>query len=253
MRIALISDLHLDHWASQYGYYHGHPFQDKYKILQYFIDLCNESQPDKIIIAGDICDNFASRTVDFGDRIIFTPGNHDYYRASYPSAVTWYEDEEIFATTLWTNFAGAQWKADDIFSQISDKRLIAGSSAQLLAQDFDISWEMIRKCNKDVIVTHYPPSRKSVAREFLSSPVNPYFCNDLDEDIIAVDLPARLWLCGHVHHSHYYHIHNTMVVCHPLGYPGENYDMINQYKPLIIELDDVGPILTNHQEIHWRS
>lgn len=253
MRLAIISDLHLDHWASRFGYYKGHPFQDKTKILEYFIDLCSAQQPDKIIIAGDMWDGFIDVEVDWGDRIIFTPGNHDYYRSSYPSSVNWYENEDIFATTLWTNFSGDAWRQDRIFEQISDKRLIKGSEAHLLSVDFDISWDMIRKCDKDIIVTHFPPSRKSVAREFLTSTVNSYFCNDLDAEIVATDLSARLWICGHVHHSHYYHIHNTMVVCHPLGYPGENYDMLNQYKPLIIEIDDAGLVLANHQEINWKS
>ncbi len=259
MRIAVISDIHANHWVRSYGAFNlygaDNPFPDVQSVVQYLIDKAREQQVDRIYIAGDVSDNFAKNNSNetFANDIIYIPGNHDYYNNDYPSGIIYYEDADTFATTLWTNFEGSQHIADQVFSQITDKRLINKSSALLLATDFEASWDMIRKSDKDIIMTHYPPSRKSVARQFLGSNVNSYFCNDLDSAILAAELPARLWICGHVHHSHYYNIGNTFVVCHPVGYPSENYTFLSEYQPLIIEIDDFGVVLANHQQINWKS
>ena len=50
----------------------------------------------------------------------------------------------------------------------------------------------------DVVVTHFPPTLGALDRELHEgNRLNPYFINDNEEVVGAVD--ARLWVSGHTH------------------------------------------------------
>jgi hypothetical protein len=67
-----------------------------------------------------------------------------------------------------------------------------------------------------VVVTHFAPSRGSVAARFAGSPINACFVSDLDACIERWQ-PA-LWLHGHVHDSFDYRVGATRIVANPRGY-----------------------------------
>jgi hypothetical protein len=56
----------------------------------------------------------------------------------------------------------------------------------------------------------------------------------MEDDILNMYKPPKLWIHGHTHDSFDYMVGETRVICHPKGYPKENnYD---GYKPLVIEI-----------------
>lgn len=67
-----------------------------------------------------------------------------------------------------------------------------------------------------VVITHFAPSRGSIANQFLGSPLNACFVSDLEAQILRWQ--PTLWLHGHVHHSCDYLLGATRVVANPRGY-----------------------------------
>lgn len=67
-----------------------------------------------------------------------------------------------------------------------------------------------------MVLTHYLPSRHSIAPRWRSSPLNAFFLCDLTS-LIAEKQPA-LWVHGHTHDSIDYRIGDTRVLCNPFGY-----------------------------------
>jgi hypothetical protein len=87
----------------------------------------------------------------------------------------------------------------------------------------------------DIIVSHHTPSLQSVHEKYRGSPFNPSFSNNLDEQILAMKKPPKLWIHGHTHDEFDYMIGETRVVCHPRGYKGER-DNYRNYAPKIVEI-----------------
>ena len=61
---------------------------------------------------------------------------------------------------------------------------------------------------------------RSCHEKYAGNPLNPYFCNNLDNFIL--DTKPFLWIHGHTHSEFDYFLGDTRVICNPLGYPGEN-------------------------------
>jgi DNA repair exonuclease SbcCD nuclease subunit len=83
---------------------------------------------------------------------------------------------------------------------------------------------------KDIIVTHHMPSRHLVADAYKDSPLNGSFASDCDE----IMSKAKLWICGHSHHTVDTELHGCRVVMNPRGYPHENNKGFNP--ELVIEI-----------------
>lgn len=226
-RIALISDLHLDFWAK---YDQTDPVQLFNKIL----NKCRNANTDKIVIAGDMSNHGNIVVPWINDEIVFVPGNHDFYGYDLPEQFAFAEDETFFATTLWTNFYGANGADAVIYKEIADAYHIRNTSAAKVKALCEQSIDAIVKANKSVVVTHWPPSQHSTAQRFYGDRYNPYFVNNFDNQI-AYETEIRLWMCGHVHHRHTYNIGDCLVACNPLGYPGETYREFDVYRPMILE------------------
>jgi len=72
---------------------------------------------------------------------------------------------------------------------------------------------------KTVVVTHFMPSAKSIAKRFEDAALNTYFCCPVDH---LIRPPVRLWIHGHTHDACQYTVGDTRVVCNPRGYAGES-------------------------------
>jgi Icc-related predicted phosphoesterase len=68
----------------------------------------------------------------------------------------------------------------------------------------------------DIVVTHYLPSFKSVAKEFSGSLLNCFFVCDIEK--LILERKPKLWIHGHTHTSCDYMLGATRVVCNPFGY-----------------------------------
>jgi hypothetical protein len=87
----------------------------------------------------------------------------------------------------------------------------------------------------DVIVSHHTPSLQSVHKRFRHSDCNSSFSNNMDEEILKMKKPPKMWIHGHTHDRFDYMIGETRVICHPRGYKNELDDYM-RYKPLIVEI-----------------
>lgn len=72
---------------------------------------------------------------------------------------------------------------------------------------------------KVCVITHFAPSRGSLAARHRTDPVSAYFVNDLD-DWLRAEGP-ELWIHGHTHDGFDYRVGLTRVVCNARGYPDE--------------------------------
>lgn len=68
-------------------------------------------------------------------------------------------------------------------------------------------------------ITHFAPSRGSLAARHRADPVSAFFVNDLD-DWLRTEGP-ELWIHGHTHDGFDYRVGPTRVVCNARGYPEE--------------------------------
>jgi predicted phosphodiesterase len=67
-----------------------------------------------------------------------------------------------------------------------------------------------------VVVTHHPPSHRSLASRFKGDLLNAAYASHLDA--LVDDSQAEAWIHGHTHGSSDYRIGRTRVICNPRGY-----------------------------------
>ncbi len=147
----------------------------------------------------------------------------------------------FLGATLWTGFGlfGAARRAeviDVVREAVRDYRLIEVRSpaggAVPLDPDYtsrtyarSLAWLQARTRwhhaagRKVCVITHFAPSRGSLAARHRTDPVSAYFVNDLD-DWLRAEGP-EVWIHGHTHDGFDYRVGPTRVLCNPRGYPDE--------------------------------
>ena len=234
MRIRVLSDLHLE-----------------FALLEPSSVAC-----DVVVLAGDIhtgVQGFAwAQSAFSGDRIIYVPGNHEYYGhdwelvpkqlAHAASVCKVYlldraqciiEDVRFLGCTLWTDFClfGEARRAQAMAAaeaSLFDYRQIRAGQRALRAEDTrlrhldDRAW--LERCLREpalgrwrttVVVTHMTPSWRSTADRFKDSLTSAGFSSHVDDLVEQADL----WIHGHTHDSFDYKLGQCRVVCNPRGYP----------------------------------
>lgn len=190
-----------------------------------------------------------------GDKpVLFVAGNHEFYNSDLSTTMSrlrelaagspvrvleqdvWlHQGVRFLGCTLWSDhrlFASAEERDAGLamsqramrdFSRIrvapDFDDLFTPALAQLLF-DRSVAWLEDRFAEPHdgptVVITHFAPSRHSIATRFAGSPVNTCFVSDLEPQILRWQ-PA-LWLHGHTHDSFDYRIGATRVVANPRGY-----------------------------------
>lgn len=204
---------------------------------------------------------------------LFVAGNHEFYGADLIGTMhalrtqaegssvrvleqdVWYHQGVRFlGCTLWSDYRlfdsaeqreqGLQQAAAMVrdFSRIRVAAdfddLFTPAVAQLLF-DRSVAWLerqlAVPHQGPTVVITHFAPSRGSIATRFVGSPLNACFVSDLQAQIEHWQ-PA-LWLHGHVHDSCDYQIGHTRVVANPRGYAPKGVVENPRFDPsLVIEL-----------------
>jgi Icc-related predicted phosphoesterase len=264
MKIAYCSDLHLD-------------IDEKAGIPTDF----EFPEADVMILAGDIgevrflrCgmyDTFMSRNIrDFLDRVstqynrvLWIPGNHEYYGSSFFEAkkivydyfreagITnidfgemiehMQDDCHLIGATLWTDVNKGDPLALIHGNVMNDYREIdAGTftpkkGIEKHFEHKDFLYERLTDHNTGlknrVVFTHHAPHYKS---EENITRVTPYYsCTDM-EDVISAGWPA-VWIHGHTHYHVDYHIFGTRVLSNPCGYKGFE-TIANYFEIEVIEI-----------------
>jgi predicted phosphodiesterase len=213
-----------------------------------------DAAADVVVLAGDVHNGtagieWAQRTFD--RPVLYVPGNHEYYdgdlaatrarmrAAAHGSHVMLLDPGEVLiggvrflGCTLWTDFAlngaGAVAAAASVAVRSSpDFRAIRDGDAPFAPARWlqlhreELGWLADRLEAGDrgstVVVTHFLPSRASIAPRFAGHPHNAGFASGLEPLLQR----ARLWVHGHSHARHEHVEHGCRVVCNPRGYPHE--------------------------------
>lgn len=251
MKIALISDLHLEFKASKL--------------------LTLNQRVNVLVLAGDVHSAkhavFAAINIANGlaDHIVLIAGNHEFYGdrldkgyarlqadAAQHSNVHFLQNASVtlhnrtfHGATLWTNYALYNRASLDMLraeSYMNDHRRIkfkqdAHTYRRFLPIDALHEHAKTRaylnanvKPN-DIVVTHHAPTSLSIHPRYANpNELNSAYASDL-ATFIETHRPA-LWFHGHMHDPCDYTIYNTRVVANPRGYPGERQD-----NPQILYMD----------------
>lgn len=242
MKIRILSDLHLD-FA---------PFTYK-KSDEDIVVLAGDITTSEPRAFG----RFVKLIESIDKPIIYIKGNHECYLsivknmdAKIRNLESTYKhfhflDDQVYdtgdyrfiGTTLWSNLDIApthmETKIKDLVAWgINDFKMIFEKDDAGMTKTFTVD-SMIAKnlaargfikgstspLKKNIVVTHFLPSEKSIHPQYKGSALNPYFaCNC--ENLMTDDV--LLWIFGHTHSSLDYMINKTRVMCNPRGYKDEN-------------------------------
>ncbi len=218
-----------------------------------FFDALEPPECDALVLAGDILslsDETAahallSRFAQLAPRLLYVPGNHEYYGSSPAEADRVLAELEAQLPTLDVLRAGRVLElngqrvlGDTLWFERSDDPSWREYSRWLM--DFETirgfePWvyerhaELLRFLDEelradDVVITHHMPSLKCVHPKFEGSPLNPFFVSD-QEKLIRERRP-KVWIHGHTHERVDVHLGDTRIVGNPRGYPREERETV---------------------------
>jgi predicted phosphodiesterase len=229
MKIGIFSDLHLE-----FTLWNEEPW-----------DFVEDPLVDVYINAGDTDTTRSKRSAFYQKhpRVLTILGNHDFwYQKPGPFEVTPVYSNiggvVVAGVTLWTDIPSDQhWEIHKRF--MLDYRKMHPWIPNL-NRDIMLDWHYSQKkflmqSGADVIFTHHLPSYRSVHPRYAGNGLNFAFATELEEDILNMAHPPKLWVHGHTHDPCDYMIGETRVICHPRGYPQEN-PRWNEYQPMIVEI-----------------
>ncbi|SFT33772.1 metallophosphoesterase [Halomonas saccharevitans] len=239
MRLRLLSDLHLEHFAEG---------RDLPRV-----------DADAVVLAGDIhtgCQGLAWAAERFaGTPILYVPGNHEFYGTGMPLLRRELAAEaarlgihlldnrsltlggvRFHGTTLWTDLAlyAGQPEHDPALTEaralalMPDFRIIEqpdgavfcpAESRRLHAEA--LVWleaELARPFSGPrVVISHHAPLADCIPARYRGDPLSPAFASHLPQLMGRMDL----WLHGHVHEPVDLVAGGTRVIANPGGYPDE--------------------------------
>jgi predicted phosphodiesterase len=210
-----------------------------------FIRELDPTGVDLLVLAGDITmaqqydelENVFKPLAQKYERILYVPGNHEYYRSSpkqvagnlakltkeMPEVVIPWNESVVIAGRRF--FGGTMWFRPDLMGDLN-KRFMNDFS---LIEDFEpwvydqnVAFEKALATQVepgDIVVTHHLPTPTSVASRFARSAINAFFLSDMTSHVR--ELRPKLWIHGHTHDRCDYVIGETRVVANPFGYPKE--------------------------------
>jgi len=235
MKIQILSDLHLERglpsWLQRWK-----P-QEGTEVLILAGDITNAKNPD---VVGEM----------FGELkipVLYILGNHEYYGGDWYDTKAMFKSkyspltgninllDDDFAMVNGVRFIGSTYWSDikpseegEALSFIADFRgLIAGCTMNLQRQRHRHAQDYLKLCMKDsrekgidknVIITHFPPSWQAREERFKASGLGSYFYND-DEALVEL-LEPNLWIYGHTHGNLNFKVGEIPVVCNQQGYLG---------------------------------
>lgn len=239
MKINIISDLHVDR-----GIYET-PFI-KSDLLIIAGDIASVSTQEYI--------NFV-HSIPQEQRTIIIMGNHEPLKYAHNKAedkireiiadlkhITLLENSSIvingirfLGTTLWSDFMSAgkehyhsnkekieksfKFPEDHIWDENKQqKEPIMGcfsESKTKKAQKYLIEQMSSKFDGKTVVITHFPPSKKSAETAYIGDTLSAYWINDYE---YLFDYAPDIWIHGHIHESKdYTTLKGTRVLCNPRG------------------------------------
>lgn len=226
MRLLIASDLHFEfHRDNGKSFVEENFYQDDYDVLVLAGDIQIESQLEKTML----------EISKVGKPVVFVPGNHEYYGASFPlmektlAAVNKIPNINALSnssveigsvrfvgTTLWFQHSKLKEPLDKLincFKNIKGLTELVGDKCKEACNFLDQTIG-----DGDIVVTHYLPHENSIHQDYRSSNINRYYLTNVAP--LVEDRGAKVWIHGHTHRSSDYFINKTRVICNPFGYVG---------------------------------
>lgn len=203
--------------------------------------------------------DFFDRAASQFPHVLYVLGNHEHYgndmaytaqnlrdRLADRTNIRILEKESIvidgvtfLGTTLWTSLNNrdpfTMWRIPNLMSDFTQiklnvrKDLIHNDPPRLTPDVWCDEHDRCRKfldtnikanTDKVVVITHFTPSFKSCAPEYMNDGVmNGAYHTEL-HNFIWDNPQVKLWFHGHTHSDVEYEINQTKVVCNPRGYIG---------------------------------
>ena len=247
MLIRLASDLHLEGY-SQMGYE---------SLVNRFLPYNELDEQSVLVLAGDISSrlhqliSFLQIVETRFKKVIYVPGNHEYYGSDYLEWNALFEKEasnrlkntsyacgtvetlelediSFHFCTLWADGGHTLQEQFDVQHGLMDFRRISFQGTKFTVSNMQaINWHQLSILNqslassstqKNVVVTHHLPSHSLCHPRFGSSINGGFASNALEE--LELEHPS-LWLFGHTHDTVDTELFGTRVVANPAGYGTE--------------------------------
>lgn len=263
MRAHVMSDIHLEHMRKH----------DGDKFYEQLEELHKNNHAPLLILAGDICQvwrheifwqSHLARIAAFYERVIYVPGNHEYYGSSFYEVdqyleqlentpnlhnvivlqdgdLTSFQGQKFYGGTMWFARDGWQhWQKKGM----NDFYVIKGFEPEVYLRNQKFLDGYAKHANNDlVVISHHAPTEASIAHRFQGSDLNPFFCFDMTPYLNEGTAP-KLWIHGHMHdacdYTHSEGKTKMQVWCNPHGYPheGANTQFWNR---IVIDIPDPKP------------
>lgn len=186
--------------------------------------------------------------------VVFCAGNHEFYGgqvvretkflvdlAAEFDNVHFLEGSHVnidgvlfIGGALWTNLSAERVTSSDIYliqQRMNDFRLVEFDDNRSFDANLAtfIHMEHLHNIEESlklaaasslpaVVISHHAPSEKSILPMYHKDVCNPAYATNLEH--IMEEYKPKLWVHGHMHNSLDYVVHDTRVVCNPLGYYG---------------------------------
>jgi len=248
VKLQIVSDIHLEFRDIQIN-------NAGADILCLAGDICVARHLYKNNPLGDRYRKFFDQISSEFDQILYIPGNHEYYNGCWNDTIeqlrdaldpwdniilmnnSWlnFGNTRIVGTTLWTDFNNrdplTMLSIKDMMNDYKVVKIRRGDTYHKLRPldtlaSHETALDTIKLATETwdsnvMILGHHAPSRNSIHQKYRHDLLgNGAFCSNLDEFILSQP-KIKLWVHGHVHDSHDYHIGETRILCNPRGYTGE--------------------------------
>lgn len=260
MKFRIISDVHNEFYTDRGAHQHF-----ELPVLEGEENMC-------LLMAGDIgllhspktYETFVQEMCSRHKRVFWIEGNHEFYHGNISKlsianlSTKWnnlhtrildLENEKIvvLGCTLWTNFDdGNPITLLEANQRMNDHHVIRKGVeySKFKAEDARaLHHVQTRQLFKDIehyknlnytviVVTHHHPTFVGVSKQYIGDLLNGAYCSDLSKEISKHK--PDYWICGHIHEAKEYTVHDTTVICNPLGYPHELSVEFNAFKTIEI-------------------
>lgn len=243
MMIHVMSDIHFEHMHKEDG-------DEFFNNLE---NLLKNEPADVAVLAGDICQigkterfwkSTMARLCGYYNKVIYIPGNHEYYRSSFKDADLFLNEVNLsanFSNLINLDYGhyeyknqrfigGTMWFQDNqesrfIKRMMNDFNVISDFEPEVYERHSRFLNSVVHSLKPtDIVVSHHLPLPNCIDSIYEGSPLNQFFMTDISNRLDENNLP-KLWIHGHTHvpvdFKHNVGVNAMRVYCNPYGYPGE--------------------------------
>lgn len=232
-----------------------------------FPDPRGFGSPSVCICAGDLSSfglpnavvyKHFTRLCNRFDKVIYVPGNHEYYGTSPQEAGFRLKGLEAYLRPTLTVlragepyvFDGQRFIGDTMWfpdrpevhiyrRQINDSFQIKDLFPWCFTESaLFLNYLRDNMQADDIIITHHIPTDVDTRPMWKGGTTEAYFLNKDCERLLNnrnTNMP-KAWIYGHTHDKHDYHVGGTHFICNPVGYPGENNHLPEAAEPCLYEI-----------------